>query len=319
MQIVESWRELDDLQAECSRLEAKYALYETKLFNGYEPLAVVRVGQAKNFQSRLDAWLANFPSAKQWDAFQSVDDIVFLGAWELLELQRVSYEHHVNEWAIDTLDLKYGDIEFQNKLSEFLSRAWVCPVTDSLRISLFRHLNHISTPDYFPDWRSLTEFADIAKLTSYVAEENFSGIVLVEDFVGSGKQCSKAIEFAATTFNIPILVMPLVIGERGDTRIKKLVAGFSHVTYKPILVLPDSCRVTRKKLTTDETSTLRARELTESYSAATNDTSPYGFEKSQGYMFVMATNCPNNSLKFLHSDTGDWMPLFPRSSRRAVA
>ncbi|VVE49478.1 phosphoribosyltransferase-like protein [Pandoraea anhela] len=317
MTIVESWREQDDRQAECSRLEAKYALYESKLFVGYEPLAVVRSGQPKNFQARLDAWLSGFPSLDQWDAFRTVDDIVFLSAFELQELQRVSYEHHATEWAIDTLDLKYGDPEFELKLSAFLSKAWVCPLTDSLRISMFRHLNHISSPEYFPDWRSLAEFSCIEKLKNYVNRENFTGIVLVEDFVGSGRQCADAINFAAENFDLPILVMPLVIGERGDSKFNKLKEKFDNVTYKPVLVLPNSCRVTRRSLSIDTEPIIRARNLVNSYAKVTSDNQPFGFEKNQGYMFAMATNCPNNSLKFLHSDFGNWNPLFPRSNRRA--
>lgn len=317
MKIVETWREADDRQAECSRLEAKYALYESKLFSGYEPLAIVRSGQSKSFRARLDGWLSCFPSADQWDAFRTVDDIVFLSMFELQELQRVSYEHHASEWAIDTLDLRYGDEEFDSKLEAFLSKAWICPLTDSLRISLFRHLNHISTPEYFPDWRSLERFSDVERLKEYVNEENFTGIVLIEDFIGSGRQCSAAINFAAKNFDLPILVMPLVIGERGDTKFKKLAEQFANVTYKPVLILPDSCRVTRRPLALDPEPTQRARKLVTSYAAVTSDSFPYGFEKSQGYMFAMATNCPNNSLKFIHSDFGDWKPLFPRSNRRA--
>jgi hypothetical protein len=318
--IFDEWQSHQDREQLCSELLEKYGLYARKLFSNYEPLVVAAYKSApRDFFQRLDRWLQNFSQDDdRWEAFQLIDDIFYVGRHELIELYRTAFEMVVPNWLCSLRGISLRASDYDDRLQEEIDATWFCPITDSLRISAFRHINHIKEPDYFPDWRSLQRFGNEKAVQDYIKEQKFRQIVLVEDFVGSGRQISPAVRMAERICGIPVLVVPLVIGSRGHKKISGIAQKSNgKIHFQPVIVLGEDCAVTRvPPKGREHISSIRARKVISSYTAATNDKAGYGFEVSQGYLFVAETNCPNNTIRPIHAEQ-NWKPLFPRSGRRS--
>lgn len=312
------WQSHSERQYECSHLMSKFDLYAARLFHDYEPLTTPTEEVPKDFLARLDKWLRNFKDdADQWNAFRLVEDIFFVGRHELNELYRIAFESVASDWIIECSQLKYDDANFAEKLEQARGRAWFCPITDSLRINAFRHINHVSSPDYFPDWRSLEKFGEPEKIKKYI-KENIDFLILIEDFVGTGKQIENTIEFVKKYVDIPVLILPLIICSTGDRKLAKFEDAAAGNYYRPVLRLPIECLLTEDAEVGDSESTQRNRAVVEKYRGLTHDKKPYGFEVGGGSLVVMHSNCPNNTIMPIHAHTQKWMPLFPRSKRKAV-
>jgi hypothetical protein len=316
---ISGWQCDADRQAKCSELVAQYDLYANRLFSEYEPTSIFGKEHSRDFFQRLNKWIGNYGSDEsRWQAFQFVDTIFYLGSLELTELYRVAFEQIVPEWIAEVKKFNIFSMQDRAKIDSFLANTWFCPITDSLRISAFRHINHIDQPEYFPDWRSLEKFLDKpAKLIEYIRAQKISGLVLLEDFVGSGTQVSPAVQFAASKLNIPVLVLPLIIGLKGDEAMRQIQAKNSNLKYRHVILLDDRCSIENPPRHPESNSAKLARTLCDEFSQKTTDSFPFGFEQDRGYFFVSHSNCPNNSIKPIWSEEG-WLPLFPRSGRRRL-
>ncbi len=86
-------------------------------------------------------------------------------------------------------------------------------------------------------WHSLAELGDPdlkARLNIYMSTHGFDRLVLLEDFVGTGNQMARAVEFAATLpTTCPILVCPMVICPKGIEKARELMARFPHISVAP--------------------------------------------------------------------------------------
>lgn len=317
-QLVEQWIKDASRQAECSELNGIYELYSEKLFSDYEPLAIATRQTPRDFFVRLDTWLRNFKKdSDQWDAFNLVNDIFFVGRNELTELYRIAFDHIANEWLSQLVKVDYFDPQYQSAIDSALNSTWFCPITDSLKINSFRHINHIETPEYFPDWRSLEKFGDVSKIRRYISDRGIKQLILIEDVVGSGRQIKPAVEFAVQEFGIPVLVLPLLIGNRGHEVLMDMEQAHQNLTYEPVVVIPKEGCVTRAPDTGEPSKIAALRSLVNEFKKITGDAEPFGFEKDQGYLLVIHTNCPNNTIRPIHADLKNWAPLFPRSGRRS--
>lgn len=321
--LFEEWQRGEERARACSDLVAKYELYAARLFVDYEPLITPIEEVPKEFFSRLDKWLRNYPlDDDQWNAFKLIDNIFFVGRHELNELYRLAFEHIASDWLAECEGLKFDDPKFANKLTDVRNRTWFCPISDSLRINAFRHINHVSSPDYFPDWRSLEKFGDPEKVRAYIAESGISHLVLVEDFVGTGKQVSPALEFLKKEIQIPALVLPLIICPKGDETLTAFDDPDRKHFYRPVLRLPNDCMIPEIGVAGEPEAVVRNRSLVESYRHLTTDGRPYGFQTASpaiGSLVVMHTNCPNNTINPIHVHKPNWLPLFPRSKRTKKA
>jgi len=315
--LTDKWQELADREEECSALIAKYEIYERQLFSTYEPLSIANQNiLPRAFLDRLDMWLKNFSTDEdQWNAFKLVEDIFYLGRNELVELYRVAFEVTVPSWISQIAGISLLEKNYKERIQFELERTWFCPITDSLKISVFRHVNHVEHPSYFPDWRSLANFGNAEKIKKYISESNIKQIVLMEDFVGSGKQISPAVQYAGQISDVPVLIMPLVIGSSGHAKMSSLVANFPMLSFAPIITLGSDTVITKKIIEGESPAAKRARDLTFKYRKITNDKNPFGFERNQGYLFISEANCPNNTLRLIHA-TSNWKALFPRSGRK---
>lgn len=291
-----------------------------KLYARYEPQA----GPNRDFWSRLDAWLENVQAEPdQKTMYRSVPCIFFVGRDEYDALYRVAFNHHIPTWLIDQLNLNISDSNCKTALEQAVERTWFCPISDSMRINGFYHVNQIEGTDYRPDWRSLERFGEVTKIESYLSSERIARLVLLEDFVGTGTQMRKAVSFAASLQGgtLPVLVVPLVICPEGERTASQIESTHPNVRVASVLRLGPNVILGSSNQAGDTPLSRDLREFARrSYTQVSpgwtvgKPYGPFGFGDT-GALVVLYSNCPDNTFPFVHHQSGSWMPLFPRSSR----
>lgn len=286
-----------------------------KLYYDYEPM----LGPNFDFFNRFENWILNCTEDEDKKTlFELVTKIFYIGQKEFFTLYRNAYNTLVGRWLINIGGLNFSDTYIQNQLMTMLLETWFCPITDSMRINQFYHINNINNGfDLRPHWKSCEELGDISKIKSYISNNCIRNIVLLEDFVGSGSQIESTLRWACTNFkNTNFLFIPLIICPDGDLRLKKMANENANLNYKPALILSNDSFVfpPSKSLLNDE-SYNKFREL----AIKTNEAvmSPYGAfgYKDTGGLIVMYTNTPDNTLPLIHNESINWKPLFKRHSR----
>jgi hypothetical protein len=292
-----------------------------QLYCHYEPTK----GPYPDFWQRFDEWLNNGDDeTKQQTLFRLMPYIFFVGSEELHNLYRVAFNRNVTSWLIDELSLKLDDPELMSNVSDSLAGTWFCPLTDSMRINAFYHLNHISGRNHRPDWLSLAALADPGKVDRFLADRNIARVVLLEDFVGSGSQIEPAVTFAGKLASqLPTLVVPLIICPSGVNAAKTWEARFKNIKISPVLELrsADFLASTSQPGEPSDYSAFRQLALDSFIKLLGGESvkeakiyGPFGFDDSGG-LVVLATNCPDNTLPLIHHNSRTWKPLFPRASR----
>lgn len=297
------------------------------LFQNYEP---TRNFNTKMFKDRFIEWLNNTTNEEQQKVlFQLIPHIFYIGTDEFDNLFRIAFNYNIINWIIEKNNLKIDDDDLSLKVSETIQKTWFCPVSDSMRINGFYHINQICNGiEYRPDWRSLAKFGDSQKLIEFIKTQKIEYIVLLEDFVASGSQASETIDFAIKISKqtaVKILFLPLVICPEGEKVIENATSNEDSFTYSCVLKIPETSFVKydlvyqkdhffSKLITT-------IKELHELVSGSSefddvNDKSygPFGFKKS-GALIVLYSNCPNNTLPIIHYEHTSWKSLFPRTKR----
>jgi len=292
-----------------------------ELYCKYEPTK----GPFPDFWQRFEDWLENGDDeAKQQSLFRLMPYLFFIGPTELDNLYRVAFNFNVTTWLIEELSLTLDDVALSSKVSEALAHTWFCPLTDSMRINTFYHLNHISGRNHRPDWLSLAVLADSAKVDAFLNSKKIERIVLLEDFVGSGSQIEPAVNFAGSlSSRRPTLVVPLVICPAGVDAARTWEASFTNIKVHPVLELRRLDFLTRtpqadeppehdvfRRLAIDSFSKLLAGKTAKEAKIY----GPFGFDDTGG-LVILATNCPDNTLPLIHHESVTWNPLFPRASR----
>lgn len=283
-----------------------------KVFSDYEP------SQFHPFRERLIDWLNNVDETYDQQMLLAILlDVFYVGRREFEALFRSAYRGSITRWIVDLERIDVFSENADRAVAENANNAWICPVSDSLRINSFLKVNGLKSKDVRPDWRSLRRLGDISKIQDYVLKCKIGKLILLEDFVGSGVQAQAAIRFASQTLpHVEILFCPLVVCPSGDIVMEKLASALPNVQYDPVLVLPPEAVLGYDETTigpfapVDEflrrimprLSVLSEREM-------------YGFEAT-GAKVVLFSNCPNNTLPIFHYDTETWKPLFPRVTRQ---
>jgi len=292
-----------------------------ELYSEYEPTK----GPYPDFWRRLDLWLNNLADeSDQQVFFRLLSDLFFVGPKELDNLYRVAFNETICQWVIDHIALTLDDPLLGAMLDAAIEHTWFCPITDSMRINAFYHLNHLSGRSLRPDWLSLGHFGCPGKIDDFITRRRIERIVLLEDFVGSGVQITPAIEFAGSLMSkIPILVVPLIVCPSGSIELKNWESRYPHIDCRPVLELRDLDFLSSTPQTDEPTLHGDLRRLANStflqlLGAQTINQAkvygPFGFD-STGGLLVLATNCPDNTLPLLHHKSVTWNPLFPRASR----
>lgn len=321
---VESWDKFGNNRF--SEINLKIIHLDEWLFSDYEP----QYGPNKSFMTRLNAWLENIPDQKdQQTLFELVPNIFYVGREELNVLYREAYNTNYITWLIDTLNLSFTNTLAENEkiITEAINDTWFCPLTDSLRINQFYHINDISGKhDYRPDWRSLVKFGDVNKVTDYIEEQKIRRIVLLEDFIGNGGQVSKAVLFAAENLkNIPVLIIPLILCPAGAENSEALEHQYPGIKIRPVISVPSEYFVDKDNENNRNELFKRLNILANKTYAQVADSNiidddidpygPFGWRKTGG-LIVMHTNTPNNSLPLIHNQSPSWSPLFKRHKRK---
>ena len=326
LEIIESWQR-DEHSTDSSRrnvairLRSLYELLAGQLFCQYEPTKITSPRITRDFLYRLERWLEGFQSDDdRWAAFRSIEYLFFAGQDEFAELYRCAHDHVLTKWLVEVEDLDIFSPAIDDHLRDALDACWPCPVTDSLRINGFLHLTGMKGQDLRPDWMSLRKLGSTEKIKVYVKENKIKYLVLLEDFVGSGGQLSRTLKFAASTFDGPILVVPLIICAPGHRQIELDLhkIGRRDIRYEPMLVLDDTCLV-GKAPNAGEPKLFEAlrKALGVSYKRmrANLNGEEFGWEYV-GSLAVMYSNCPNNTPPmFYYNSSRAWKPIFPRASR----
>lgn len=292
------------------------------LYYDYEPTS----GPNLSFLNRLENWLAN--CSKESDKkrlFKLIPQFFYIGKEEFNSLYRVAYNTSVAKWLVDEIKLDLETTNAEEKLSNAVKETWFCPISDSMRINQFYHVNLIpGVYDFRPDWRSLAQFGSKQKIKSYIKTNKIKRLVLLEDFVGSGSQMMKSIIFASGILkSLNILVVPLVICPVGEETARLLETKFSNVKIRPIIKTPETSFVTPLKTKGEMNLFSQIRELANRvYLQTTNGRAPsddkpygpFGFNDTGG-LIIMHTNTPDNTLPLIHWESETWNPLFKRHSR----
>lgn len=305
-------------------IQQKIDYFGQKKYGQYEPT----VGPFPNFFQRLDKWIDNTPDeADQKSLAGILPHIFFIGREEFDALYRVAFKRELSKWLVDIVNIDPFALDAEQVMQNALSRTWICPLTDSLRINGFYHINHISGREIRPDWRTLAHIGTnnpkfCEGLCDYISNSGIDRLVLIEDFVGCGSQMAETVTFAATLLNIPILIIPLVICPNGESTATVLKTKFPNTTFSPVISLPQNIFVAQVATAGEESAFAGVREFIarmHSYVKGNTypldkDYGPFGFADTGG-LVVMYTNCPDNTLPVIHYNTDTWCALFPRASR----
>lgn len=283
-----------------------------KVFNDYEP------SQFSPFKLRLLEWLNNFDDeSDQQHLLALLMDVFFVGRKEFEALYRTVYHGILFRWMLEDEDIDIFSDKLEYTISKRINEAWICPISDSLRINSFLKVNGLKSLDKRPDWRSMKQFGDVQKIRSYVAKKKIRDLVLLEDFSGSGDQATDAIKFAAKALpKTRILLCPLIVCPNGDDALANVAKTLDNVRYDPALVLPKGVVHDFKehkagngspsdKFLCDIKKMLHYKK----------DESMFGYRQT-GAKVVLFSNCPNNTLPIFHRETAQWKPLFPRVNRQ---
>ena len=297
---------------------------ERRLYKSFEP----SLASKEDYWIRLEKCLNNVPNEEDKKTLlRLAPEIFYVGPEEFLELYRMTYEAIICRWLIDQTNIDILDPNAQNLIHAAVSRTWFCPISDSMRINSFYHVNAVPAGcDLRPDWRSLACFASAASVKAYCARNKIEYLVLLEDFVGGGSQVGGALSFAAQMLpEVKVLFTPLIICPSGITAVSAIAVANPGLTFEPALSLPCNAFFTLTDSPFDplQTSNLRAL-VTSSYPAVSTDASHMGPPYSEygyplvnpvGGLVVMFSNSPDNTLPLIQHRSTAWEPLFPRHRR----
>ena len=323
-ELIRKWN--DDGLTELSTVNRRLIHLEERLYKTYEPTKASRA----QYLERLEEWLLSVEDEQQQQTLLKLaPEIFYIGPEEFIELYRSAYSGPISRWLIELEDIDICRSDAQKLLREAAKNTWFCPLSDSLRINSFYHVNDIASgANHRPDWRSLEKLGSKEKILCYCEKNKIKRIVILEDFVGGGSQASEALPFAsALSSDLEIIFVPLIVCPTGADYCRSLCKLHTNLRFEPIIELPKRTFFNDSDTPFDEKFTAELRNLVQdTYTKVSGDTSmlnkpygPYGYppEKPVGGLIVMYSNTPDNSIPLIHwrPTTGTWSPLFPRHSR----
>jgi hypothetical protein len=299
--------------------EIRYAVVlEDLLYHGEVRFGdYVQFSSEGDFTFRLYKWLENVPTmdAKKtllWLASR----LLFVDREQMLSLHRDAYRCKIVPWL--TTSFSIGDLlarDYEQRVRAVFREHALASVTESLGWDNFLHVNDLAG---LPKPLILGERSEDfgAVLKPLTAKQ---GLIVMEDFVGTGKQAAKVLTKlrAAVPSEWRVLFVPLILLERGVSRLRS-VAG---VELAPVLVVPEKACISKTPHGDEsrEASSVRAlvmqtastvtEPLDDSFDDPPTDEFGYG---GCGALIVTAHNAPNNTLPLIHHRSPRWNPLFRR-------
>ena len=347
LKLVTDWQvELTDKEAS-SRLSVileNLRYLERTKFNSYLPTRYSR--HPATFSERFYRWLTNpsLTSAQQRDLFEFAYHIAFFSFDDFAALFQSAFSGPICRWCMSQAGLRMDQPDWQTKLDEErFDLTWFCPVTDSLLISVFHHVNEIEGKNRKPAFSDLKhlgdENSDIEKnkIHKHIRAKKYRRLVLLEDFVGTGGQSFKTVEWAVRTLRIPVLFCPMIICPEGAAKYRDLQATIRReqaanpdlpdFDFIPVFEMSGDCFV-HSADNSPESLFMRICTLAEEIHTRLSESQQHCKEGPLGYWnedspqkgatVVMFSNTPNNSLPLLHHSAESWSPLFPRVARHPL-
>ena len=292
--------------------------------------------QTSEYFDRLLLWIANAgltPEDKPL-LFEFANRLCYFSQDDFLALYRSAFTGPVSRWVAQQCAIRLDEPGWESQFARQRDeRTWYCPVTDSMTIGEFYHINHLTGVSHRPGFRSLREFQTAGEaLRQHMDDAGMDRLVLLEDFVGTGSQTAATVEWAVKQLERPVLFVPLIIAPDGMRRLLSLRGKFLDglLSIEPVIQLEAHEFVGQATAETDPLFA-RVRALAERVhdevggdSPRTPNRSPYspmGFHRegdtATGATVVLYSNCPNNTLPMVHhhSPQSNWKPLFPRVER----
>lgn len=349
LKLVTDWQnEIPDRKEDSERLSRileNLRFLERVKFNPYIPALYSRHYSAE-YSERLHRWLSNpgISSAQQRDLFEFAYRIAFFSFDDFTAMFQNAFSGPISQWCMSQADIRLNQNDWQSKLNdERFHYTWFCPVTDSLLISLFHHVNDIGGKNHRPAFRELMHFGDETadseknKIHRHIRSQGYRRIVLLEDFVGTGGQTFKTIEWAVRNLKLPVLFCPMIIAPEGADKYRRFTDALAQERLKdpcipefkfaPVFELGNDCFVHSTDNDPDKLF-VRIRELAEDIHTRLSESQeqcaegPLGYwnddSPQKGATVVMFSNTPNNSLPLLHHEAHHWSPLFPRVARQPL-
>ncbi|MEC3881918.1 phosphoribosyltransferase-like protein [Parapedobacter sp. 10938] len=311
-------------------INSQVNFFARELYHDYQPTQ----GQAVSFQDRLENWLLNADDDDDKKTlFKILPHLFYVGNKEFAALYKVAYNELIASWLIDTDNIDFNDLDDAKKqLDQGIRDCWICPITDSMQINAFFHINNIPNNrwnEWRPQWRRIEREGDNEPLwqsyESYITKHNIKKLVILEDFVGSGSQIAGTVEFIMKkNLDLDVLLLPLINCPDGVVRFNNLAENYDRLTYKSVMELPERCFVKETVAVDEPLEFVAFRQLAKkTYLLVSGGIpeldngkpySPFGFRKTGG-LVVMFTNTPNNTLPMVHWSSNSWFPIFLRHSR----
>lgn len=310
-------------------INAQVNFFARELYHDYQPAQ----GQAVNFQDRLENWLLNVDDDSDKRAlFKLLPHLFYVGSKEFIALYKVAYNELIASWLVDIDNISFNNFnDAKKQLDQGIRGCWICPVTDSMHINAFFHINDIPNNgwnEWRPQWYGIERGGDNGPLwqsyESYITKHSIKKLVILEDFAGSGSQIAGAVDFIMKkNLDLDVLLVPLINCPDGVTRFENLAKKYDRLTYKSVIELPEHCFVKRVATTGEPLEFDAFRQLAEKIyllvsggipESTIKPYSPFGFRFTGG-LVVMHSNTPDNTLPLIHWSSASWKPIFPRHSR----
>ena len=244
-------------------------------------------------QGRLEAYLAQFKQADQDLGARVLDCVEFFGPDRIANAYRTGLaalpgwspkaDERPGRWVFAPMSPSAGD-------------------SGGTMLHQFRLANGMAKNKY-----NKMFVHPSALLTQHLGADDT--VVLLDDFVGTGKQVSEAwaepfSELLAGVGNVYLIVV--AARRAGRERIQnetELMVHFGHELIESDNLFSDECL----HFTAEEKASLRR------YCKKANKKEPAGFGDC-GLLVVFAHRCPNDSVAVLHESNRKWKGLFPRNT-----
>lgn len=295
-----------------------------------------------NYMDRLARWVSNIASEDdQKLLLEYAGYISFFSHDDFVALYRTAFDREVLGWVAKQLGCRIegGPLShFDSTVRRHVNyQTWFCPVTDSMDINEFCKVNHLVGISSKPAFASLQRLAEesgqpnpeiLRNLRHCMAcpNQNQQGpqlplqrLVLLEDIVGSGNQCIKAVRWAAENLGIPVLFIPLILCPNGVAALRNEERRLQgSLTVRPIVELQrgDLLGPERQNDPGWPISQQLENLARRCSVAALPNVNPFGYDQT-GCSVATFANTPDNTLPIVHHKpaTAAWEPLFPRVSR----
>lgn len=278
--------------------------YANKLIEKYDPV------QMWDFKRQVERWLDNIDDVdEKFMLLNSLTYFTFFNRDHYEALYREALNGVITQWLIDICRIDICTMSLGADIEKAIGNTLFSAATDSMEISAFCHTNGI-TNKHRPVWFGIIDKEDTLDQLQQKASiwsTTLKGwgrkqVVVLEDFIGSGKQIKPLIDFLASMYELKALIVPLTICPQGDCAIREYVAQkrFKNVFYAPVTVLPDDL-VLGKDIANRNEILVRLKKFAQDYHDKVIGTSPRSTPTYLGFgdigaLFAKYTNCPNNSL-----------------------